>query len=98
MIRKILGVLYVMKTSDLRQKEVINITDGKRLGFVADLDIDLEKGIIKSIIVPGQNRIFSFFAKTGDYIIPWELIKTIGSDVILVELSSFVNPAKAENS
>jgi YlmC/YmxH family sporulation protein len=84
----------MMKTSDLRQREVINITDGKRLGFVTDLDIDLEKGIIKSIIIPGQNRVFSLFSKAGDYIIPWEQIKTIGSDVILVELSNFINPTK----
>lgn len=86
----------MMKTSDLRQREVINITDGKRLGFVTDLDIDLEKGIIKSIIIPGQNRVFSLFSKAGDYVIPWEQIKTIGSDVILVELSNFINPTKTE--
>ncbi len=83
-----------MKTSDLRQKEVINITDGKKLGFVSDLDIDLEKGIIKSMIIPGQNRIFSLFTKAGDYIIPWEQIKIIGSDVILVEMTNFTSPTK----
>ena len=39
----------MMKTSDLRQREVIILqTQG---GFVADLDIDLEKGVIKSIII-----------------------------------------------
>lgn len=89
-----MGFLDMMKTSDLRQREVINITDGKRLGFVTDLDIDLEKGIIKSMIIPGQNRVFSLFSKAGDYVIPWEQIKTIGSDVILVELSNFINPTK----
>jgi len=85
----------MMKTSDLRQREVINIVDGKRLGFVTDLDIDLEKGIIKSIIIPGHNKIFSIFSKTGDYVIPWEQIKTIGSDVILVELQNYINSNKA---
>ncbi|HHV19840.1 MAG TPA: YlmC/YmxH family sporulation protein [Thermoanaerobacterales bacterium] len=86
----------MMKTSDLRQREVINITDGKRLGFVADLDIDLEKGVIKSIIIPGQNRVFNIFSKIGDYVIPWEQIKTIGSDVILVELPNYINPTKPD--
>lgn len=86
----------MMKTSDLRQREVINVTDGKRLGFVTDLDIDLENGIIKSLIIPGQNRVFSLFSKAGDYVIPWEQIKTIGSDVILVELLNYINPAKPE--
>ena len=87
-----------MKTSDLRQKEVINITDGKKLGFVSDLDIDLEKGIIKSMIIPGQNRIFSLFTKAGDYIIPWEQIKIIGSDVILVEMTNFTSQTNYDKS
>ena len=86
----------MMKTSDLRQREVINITDGKKLGFVTDLDVDLEKGIIRSIVIPGQSRVFSLFSKAGDYVIPWEQIKTIGSDVILVELSNYMSPAKPE--
>mgnify|MGYP001428730185 CR=1 FL=1 len=81
----------MMKTSELRQREVINIIDRKRLGFVTDLDIDLEKGIIKSIIIPANNKIFSIFSKAGDYVIPWEQIKTIGSDVILVELPNYMN-------
>lgn len=84
----------MMKTSDLRQREVINIIDGKRLGFISDLDIDLEKGVIRAIIVPAQNKVFSLFSRTGDYVIPWEYIKKIGSDVILVEISDFVNPGK----
>ena len=47
----------MIKISDLRQKEVINIIDGKRLGFISDLDIDLENGIVKALIIPGQSRI-----------------------------------------
>ncbi|HHX23436.1 MAG: YlmC/YmxH family sporulation protein [Tepidanaerobacteraceae bacterium] len=84
----------MMKTSDLRQREVINITDGKRLGFVTDLDIDLEKGVITSLIIPGQSKVFGLFSRGGDYIIPWNQIKRIGSDVILVELSNYVQPTK----
>lgn len=83
-----------MKTSELRQREVINIVDGKRLGYVTDLDIDLEKGMIKSIIIPGHSKIFSLFSKSGDYVIPWEQIKTIGSDVILVELPNYMSSGK----
>lgn len=86
----------MIKTSDLRQREVINITDGKRLGFVNDLDIDLEEGRVKSIIIPAQGKFFSLFARQGDFVIPWEQIKKIGSDVILVELKEFVNPKKNE--
>lgn len=87
----------MIKTSDLRQREVINIVDGKRLGFVSDLDINLEEGRINSIIIPAQGKFFSLFARSGDYVIPWEQIKKIGSDVILVELKEFINPKKNEN-
>lgn len=48
---------------DFKHKEVININDAKRLGYVQDVTADLETGIIKSIIVPGNsNRLFGFFS------------------------------------
>lgn len=40
--------------SDLRYKEVIDLTTGQRLGYVCDAEIDLEQGKIVSLIVPGQ--------------------------------------------
>ena len=67
-------------------KEVINITDGKRLGFVQDVNADLETGMITSIIVPGSTRLISFFSSSNDIIIPWQNIKCIGDDIILVEI------------
>lgn len=70
---------------DFKHKEVINITDGKRLGFVQDVTANLETGIITSIIVPGGTKLFNVFA-SNDLVIPWESIKCIGDDVILVEI------------
>lgn len=74
------------KGLDFKHKEVINITDGKRLGFVQDVNADLETGTITSIIVPGSTRLISFFSSSNDIIIPWENIKCIGDDIILVEI------------
>ena len=75
------------KGLDFKHKEVINITDGKRLGFVQDVTANLETGIITSIIVPGNNKLFNVFA--SNYIlIPWENIKCIGDDIILVEINN----------
>lgn len=74
------------KGLDFKHKEVINITDGKRLGFVQDVNADLETGTITSIIVPGSTRLISFFSSSSDIIIPWENIKCIGDDIILVEI------------
>lgn len=75
------------KGLDFRHKEVININDGKRLGYVQDVCADLESGIITSIIVPGGNSKFlSIFSQSNDIVIPWQNIKCIGEDLILVEI------------
>lgn len=74
------------KGLDFKHKEVINIKDGKRLGFVQDVCADLESGNITSIIVPGSNKILSVFSGVNDIVIPWQQIKCIGDDVILVEI------------
>ncbi len=74
------------KGMDFKHKEVINITDGKRLGHVQDVCADLESGKITSIIVPGSNKLMSFFNPNNDIVIPWQKIKCIGDDLILVEI------------
>ena len=59
----------------------------KDFGYVQDVCADLESGKITSIIVPGRtNKILNFFSSENDITIPWEKIKAIGEDLILVEL------------
>ncbi len=71
---------------DFRDKEVISISDGKRLGYVCDIEVDASCGRIRAIIVPGDR--FSLpFSKSSDIVIPWECIKNIGKDIILVDMS-----------
>lgn len=75
------------KGLDFKRKEVINITDGRRLGYVQDVCADLETGKITSIIVPGgTNKLMNFFSSSNDIIIEWSKIKCIGEDLILVEI------------
>lgn len=74
------------KGMDFKHKEVININDGKRLGYVQDVTADLQTGIITSIIVPGNNKMFNIFSGNNEIVIPWEKIKCIGDDLILVEI------------
>ena len=74
------------KGLDFKHKEVINITDGKRLGYVQDVTADLESGTITSIIVPGSNKAFNLFQSSQDIVIPWNKIHCIGEDIILVEI------------
>lgn len=71
---------------DFKHKEVISISDGRRLGFVQDVCADLESGRITSIVVPGNKKIMSMFTKENDIVIAWDKVKCIGEDVILVEI------------
>lgn len=84
--KKKVGGNFMDKGMDFKHKEVINIKDGKRMGYVQDVCADLESGMITSIIVPGSNRLMSFFNQNNDIIIPWQNIKCIGEDLILVEI------------
>lgn len=74
------------KGMDFKHKEVININDGKRLGFVQDVCADLESGTITSIIVPGSNKFMGMFSSENEIVIQWQNIRCIGEDVILVEI------------
>ena len=73
------------KFSELKQKEVIHTGDGERLGFVSDIEVDEITGRVISISVPGTYKILGLFGKEPDKVIPWEQIKKIGDDLIMVE-------------
>ncbi|ALS21378.1 MULTISPECIES: YlmC/YmxH family sporulation protein [Paenibacillus] len=75
-----------MKISDLQMKDVINIVDGKKLGQISDLELDLWHGRIDAVVVPNGTRFFGLLSGGGDVIIPWENIVKIGMDVVLVKL------------
>ena len=76
-----------MKISDFQTKDVINIVDGKRLGQVTDLELDLRQGRIDSIVVPQYTKILGLFGSSGtEVVIPWRNIVKIGTDVVLVRL------------
>lgn len=75
-----------VRASELRMLDVINVTDGRRLGNVFDLDVDVESGAIRALVVPNRNSTFSLFRQTTDVDIAWDRIVKVGVDVILVEL------------
>ncbi len=80
------------KLQDLRNKEVIDVYDGRRLGFVCDCEIDIITGKLLSLIVPHQgNNMKSFFAKQENIVIPWKQIRKIGDDIIIVETKRYDN-------
>ena len=70
---------------DLRCKEVINISDGCRLGFVSDVDIRIPEGQVIAIVVNGPCRFFGLFGRGEEFYIPWDCIQRIGDDIILID-------------
>lgn len=75
----------VNRFSQLRRKEVINVCDGCRLGFVGDVEIKIPEGEVKAIIVFGPCRFFGLFGRGEEFYIPWECIQRIGDDIILID-------------
>lgn len=71
---------------DFKQKEVINLNEGKILGFVIDVQADFVTGEINSIIVAKTGKLFGNITGKNNVTIPWDKIKKIGEDVILVEI------------
>lgn len=75
-----------MRICELKRKEVININDCKRLGFVGDVDFDIHTGCVLAIIVPGPGSICGFLGHEKEYVIPFGNICQIGEDIILVDV------------
>ncbi len=73
-----------MRVSDLQVKDVVAITNGKRLGRIVDIDITNE-GIINYFVVE-ERKFFRFFGSREERNIYMKQIKKIGEDVILVEI------------
>ena len=77
----------MLNTDEIRNKEVINIFDGKSLGYVCDIEINLQAGTIDGIVLPGSRGIFNLIGKgEEDIVIKWSDVKTVGEDVILVDV------------
>ncbi len=69
--------------NNLRTMEVIDINTGMKLGYIRDFEVDTELSRISSIILPSERT--SWFGKNDSIQIPWENIKKIGIDVVLVQ-------------
>ena len=73
------------RLEELREKEVISITDGRRFGYLGDLVIDMDSGQVRQVVVPGPAKFFGLFGRGEDVAFPWEAVRRFGSDIILGE-------------
>ena len=74
--------------NSIRQKDVINVADGRRLGAISDMEFSGD-GRIKTLTVPGAFSMRSLLRNEKDrLIIPWDHVVLIGVDVILVDIGT----------
>ena len=72
------------RIDDLKNKQVVCVKDGCVLGFISDVEIDTLSGNLTSIIIFGRLRFFGLLGREEDITIPWNDIKVIGSETVLV--------------
>lgn len=76
----------MIRVSDLKVQEVVDVSSGTRLGYVSDVEVDLENGYVTALILPGDVGLRGLFSRANDIVIPWDRIVKIGADLILVEI------------
>jgi YlmC/YmxH family sporulation protein len=78
-----------MRLSDLTGKEVINLGDGARLGYIEECDLVFDSsGRINAMVVPKKGWLSVLWSESRTSAIPWHTIKRIGDEVIIVDLNN----------
>lgn len=78
------GMAVNCRIGELRNKEVVNMKDGGRLGFVSDVELDTAAATLTAVVVYGRLRLFGLLGREPDFVIPWKDIELIGDDTVLV--------------
>lgn len=77
----------MMRISDIMEKEIINVKNGKKLGFITDIDLDVENGKVSSFSITGSTS--NFFSRGAEIdTVFWRDILRIGCDTIIVSIGS----------
>ncbi len=83
------------KIADLKNKQVVCVSDGCVLGFVSDVEFDIEKGCLTSIIIYGRPKFFGLFGREDDIRILWKDISVIGNETVLVNCAEIFKDKNA---
>ncbi len=80
-----MGDYMIQRIAELKDRQVVCISDGSILGFVGDVELDTETGKLSSVVIFGKTKGFGLLGRDDDLIIPWESIEIIGEETILVK-------------
>ena len=78
----------IMLLSELQTKDIVNLSDGNKIGKIKDIDIDVQTGDVVSINVLTVSKLRSFFSGESCVVIHWERVVKFGGEVIIVNLKS----------
>lgn len=82
------------RIAELRNKEVINVKNGVRIGFIGDAEIDTQTGRLTAVVVYGRLRLFGLLGREADLVILWKDITLLGDDAVLVRYEEAVEEKK----
>jgi YlmC/YmxH family sporulation protein len=76
----------VMRLSELSGKEIVDYKKAERLGVLGhtDLEFNDKTGQINALVIPTGKWLRK---QTGEIRVPWHHIRTIGADMIILEVS-----------
>ena len=74
----------ICRIDEMKNKQVVCVRDGCVLGYISDIELDTDKGTLTSIVIYGRLRFFGLFGREEDIVIPYEDIKVIGAETVLV--------------
>ena len=67
----------ICRINDFKYKDVISSSDGVRLGFVGDVELDTQNAALTAIVIRGRYRLFGLLGREEDTVIPWEDIEAV---------------------
>lgn len=73
-----------MRLSELQNKDIISVLDGRKLGNIIDAKINQASGELEALIIEPRHFFFNFFSLREEFLVNWHDIEKIGTDVILV--------------
>ena len=86
----------ICRIYELKNRQVVCVEDGYVLGYIGDIELDTTNGRLVSIVIFGNLKAFGLLGKEKDIVIPFEDIKVIGNETVLVKTNSLKYIEKSE--